>query len=64
MRHNERVINVTDREEVIEDYNEFGVFEILAQYIMNPYAEEVIVEHIKNLEEEVKRLETELMMLR
>ena len=64
MRSNERVNSLTSEEEVQQDYEEFGVEEILGQYMSNPYAEQIVRAHIKDLEEENLRLETEISMLR
>lgn len=55
---------MTSKEEVQQDYEEFGVEEILAQYMSNPYAEQIVRAHIKALEDENLRLETEISVLR
>lgn len=44
------MIKLTSKDEVKEDYEEFGVKEIIEQYVSNPYATEIIVGHIEDLE--------------
>jgi hypothetical protein len=44
-----------DKASIKKDLNEFGVSEILAQYMANPNAEEVVLEYIQDLEESKER---------
>lgn len=60
-----------NKDDIRKDLEEYGIEEILAQYMMNADAEEYVLKIIKgyesdleSLNEENQRLETELMMLR
>lgn len=42
------------KEEIQSDLKEYGIEEILAQYMMNSHAEELVREYIDNLKESLK----------
>lgn len=50
----------TEKDEIRKDLEEYGVEEILTQYMMNAYAEELVVEYIDSLNVEFTNVVTDL----